>query len=119
MFNCQGLFGGDCMSLRAIELQVAIPRTQSVGKIQDQMQQRGQVAQDHMANEQQKIDEKNRKQVLETTETEKKRLNNDAESDSRNGSQSDRQKKQKEIDQKQELSLAKHPFKGNFVDFSG
>ncbi|QOY34499.1 hypothetical protein AWH56_017460 [Anaerobacillus isosaccharinicus] len=107
------------MSLRAIELQVAIPRTQSVGKIQDQMQQRGQVAQGHMVNEQQKMDEKNRKQVLETTETDKKRLNNDDESDSRNGSEKERQKKQKEINEKKELSLAKHPFKGNFVDFSG
>jgi hypothetical protein len=107
------------MSLKAIELQVAIPRTQMAGKLQDQLQQRGQVVQDHLANEQQKTDEKNRKQVLETTETEKKRLNNDDESQNRNSSHHERHTNKKEKQLKEEITFAKHPYKGNFVDFSG
>ncbi len=106
------------MSLRAIELQVAIPRTQSVGKIQDQLQQRGQVVQDHMGIEQKKDDEHKRKQVVETTEAEKKRLNNDDESN-RGKKKYQTETKSSKNDEKQETVQAKHPYKGNFIDFSG
>ncbi|WNF35434.1 hypothetical protein RJD24_13300 [Bacillaceae bacterium IKA-2] len=106
------------MSLKAIEMQVAIPRTPIAGKIQDQLQQRGQVVQDHIGMEQNKEDEKSRKQVLGTNETEKKRLNNDDESSSGGNSKQDKQNKQQKHE-RQESENAKHPFKGNFVDFSG
>lgn len=106
------------MSLKAIEMQVAIPRTPTAGKIQDQLQQRGQVVQDHIGMEQTKEDEKKRKQVLEATETEKNRLNNDDESSSGKNPKQDNQNKQQE-QRPQEIEKAKHPYKGNFVDFSG
>jgi hypothetical protein len=106
------------MSLRAIEMQIAIPRTPTAGKIQDQLQQRAQVAQDHLAMEQNKDDEKNRKQVLQTTETEKKRLSNDDENSSGNNPKQNKPKKLSS-EEKQEPQLAKHPFKGNYFDFSG
>lgn len=106
------------MSLKAIEMQVAIPRTPTAGKIQDQLQQRGQVVQDHIGMEQNKVDEKKRKQVLAATETEKKRLNNDDEASSGDNPKHDNQNKQQQ-QRKQEIERAKHPFKGNFVDFSG
>lgn len=106
------------MSLKAIEMQVSVPRSQSVGKIQDQLQQRGQVVQDHIALEQNKDDEKKRKQVLEASESEKKRLNNDDESQNGNGSRSSHDGKKGKKEDK-DLNVARHPYKGNFVDFSG
>ncbi len=106
------------MSLKAIEMQVAIPRTQNAGKIQDQLQQRGQVVQDYIATEQNKKDEKTRKQVLETTESEKKRLNNDDER--REGSQAQmRNEEKQELQEEPHQLYAKHPYKGNYIDFSG
>lgn len=107
------------MSLKAIEMQVALPRTQNAGKIQDQMQQRGQVSQDHIATEQHKELEKKRKQVLELTETENRRLNNDDEN--RNGANPEKETQQKDRkhEHKHSPQYAKHPYKGNFVDFSG
>ena len=46
------------MSLKAIEMQVALPRTLDAGKIQEQMQQRGQnminIANDAVQNESEK-----------------------------------------------------------------
>ena len=99
-------------------MQLSGPRSQTVGKIQDQLQQRGQVAQDHMAANQNKEDEKNRTQVTEASDTEKKRLNNDDESGSNEkNSNHDNQKQQNK--QEREEIYAKHPYKGNFIDFSG
>ncbi len=107
------------MSLKAIEMQVAIPRTQNVGKIQDQLQQRGQVSQANIASEQNKTDEKKRKQVLETTESEKKRLNNDDERREHSQSQTNKEEKQGMEDSPLEETYAIHPYKGNHIDFSG
>ncbi|RXI97982.1 hypothetical protein DS745_16665 [Anaerobacillus alkaliphilus] len=107
------------MSLRAIELQVAIPRTQSVGKIQDQLQQRGQVMQDHLGLEQKKDDDHKRKQVLETSETDKKRLSNDDESNQGQKNDQRKNKENKSNEKHQNAAVAKHPYKGNFIDFSG
>ena len=42
------------MSLKAIELQVALPRTYDAGKIQEQLQQRSQIMHDLAAREMQK-----------------------------------------------------------------
>ncbi len=107
------------MSLKAIELQIALPRTQSAGKIQDQLQQRGQVVQDYLATEQQKKVERERKQVIETSETEKKRLNNDDENRDQQNSKKNQAQKTIVKQNKQISHLAKHPYKGNYVDFSG
>ncbi|WP_078547083.1 hypothetical protein [Litchfieldia alkalitelluris] len=51
------------MSLKLIELQVAIPRTQDFGKITEQLNQRGQILQNQLATEQKKLDQVKRKQV--------------------------------------------------------
>jgi hypothetical protein len=115
----KGKSGGDFMSLKAIEMQVAIPRTQNVGKIQDQLQQRGQVSQDYIASQQSKDDEKKRKQVEETEESERIRLNND--DDGREGStfqESRKEKHAKKKEEQQQLNYAKHPYKGNYIDYS-
>ena len=40
------------MGWKAVELQVALPRTQDVGKLQEQLQQRAQETQDRLADAQ-------------------------------------------------------------------
>lgn len=42
------------MSLKAIELQVALPRTHDAGRVQEQLQQRSQITQDLATREMQK-----------------------------------------------------------------
>ncbi|AMM92482.1 hypothetical protein UP17_07915 [Peribacillus simplex] len=53
------------MSLKAIEMQFAIPRTQDAGKIQEQNQQKNLIQQDHAAHQVQKDSERKQRTVVE------------------------------------------------------
>ena len=99
------------MSLKGIELQIAIPKTFDAGKISEQKQQRAQIAQDqaNVLTEQQA--EKNRETVLEAKEYAKMhpdKKNNE------NEHQNNEERRNNEGEKKTE-----HPYKGSFVDFSG
>ncbi|MCD8501536.1 MAG: hypothetical protein LRY71_07520 [Bacillaceae bacterium] len=107
------------MSLKAIEMQVALPRTQTAGKIQDQLQQRGQVSQGHLATQQEKADELKRTKITDAEKTQNKRLNNDDVSSGKQHSFTRDTPKKNDKDNKQQEIFAKHPYKGNYVDFSG
>lgn len=100
--------------LKSIELQVAIPRTQTAGKLQEQMQQRGTVAQDQLS--QQQITEQIRERTV-VTETEKliqKRLNNDDDSKKEKEAYDEKERKKK---RKKKESVEKlHPYKGKHID---
>ncbi|WP_139488960.1 hypothetical protein [Brevibacillus dissolubilis] len=48
------------MSLKAVELQIAIPRTQEIGRIQEQQQQRHNVDQQALIRDRKELDEKAR-----------------------------------------------------------
>ncbi|MBM7094201.1 MULTISPECIES: hypothetical protein [Alteribacter] len=87
--------------LKSIELQVALPRTQTAGKIQDQLQQRGNNAQAYLAKDRLRTDEVKRKNIAKTEKTSHKRIHKD---DSGSGSK----EKQKES--------GEHPYKGNQID---
>jgi hypothetical protein len=100
------------MSLKLVELQVALPRTQDVGKIQDQLQQRGQHMQNQIADGLQKQDERKRKQVGKSDKKEKSSLHLDQSSP--NGVNLTSRKKESDHEQKEQ-----HPFKGNIIDVSG
>lgn len=101
------------MSLKSIELQIALPKTFEAGKIADNAQQyiNGNQSMAQMATEKQML--KNRLTVLESEDT------------SQVGDEhSDRQKESNEAHSKKEKHQSKehsaqHPFKGNFFDFSG
>jgi hypothetical protein len=56
--------GGFHMSLKAIEMQIAIPRTQDAGKIQEQNQQKNLIQQDHAAHQVQKDSERKQRTVV-------------------------------------------------------
>jgi hypothetical protein len=100
------------MSLKLVELQVALPRTQDVGKIQEQLQQRGQHMQDQIVVGLQKQDERKSKQVGKSDKKEKSILHLDH-SSSKFVNLSSR-KKESTHEQKEQ-----HPFKGNLIDVSG
>ncbi|WP_138414789.1 hypothetical protein [Aquibacillus sediminis] len=51
------------MSWKSVEMQVALPRTQDAGKLQEQMDQRGQQTQHLLAKDQIELDTKKRKRV--------------------------------------------------------
>jgi hypothetical protein len=102
------------MSLKAIELQVALPRTQDIGKLQESMQQRGTHVAENLQASILKEDEKLRHQVNDLNQKNKAKLNSDQGS-SKHNSDSNQKKQQ---DSKNE-EVVKHPYKGTNIDFSG
>ena len=102
------------MSLKSIEMQVALPRTFDAQKIHDELAQRGQVINDHAEQKMKKDEFKASSSVLKQEEMVKTRLNQD-EKDSKNF----KEKKERNNKKNQKQSREKHPYKGNFLDFSG
>lgn len=101
------------MSLKSIEMQIALPRTHDAGKIQEQLQQRGQLQNDFATDSVKKEDRKKQNTVIKQEQKDIARFQKDGskkENDSRHGSKKEEQKHPiKEI----------HPYKGTKVDFSG
>lgn len=102
------------MSLKAVELQIALPKTFDAGKVAEQHQQNT-INQQLHANEQLKR-EIERKQF---TVNDAEEMNAITEEEERNGQQQQYIMEQKGKKEQQEKSKVQHPFKGNFVDFSG
>lgn len=103
------------MSLRLIELQVALPRTHDVGKIQEQLQQKGQHIQEQLASEQQKGATQKRNQVNKYDETTQNKLQNNGR-DSSGAGYSQKKRKQNKQSHSDE---SPHPYKGNLIDIEG
>ena len=100
------------MSLKGVELQIAIPKTFDAGKMADQQQQNNILQQMH-ANDALKK-EIERKQ-FSVNETDKMDVVDGEDGGNEQGQSSDQQKKKKQ----QLQQKAQHPFKGNLFDFSG
>lgn len=99
------------MSLKGIELQIAIPKTFDAGKLAEQKQQQSQVNQD-LANrltEEQAI--KNRETVLEAEASAK------ADADKKKREEQEEKEKRRKLKEEEEKTV--HPYKGSFVDFTG
>lgn len=107
------------MSLKLIEMQIALPRTQDAGKIQEQLQQRGQVQHDHAAHEVRKEVEKKQQSVIK--EEQKSSLQfNPQDGNPDKGPFSQQPKKNKNEDEKKRSSVSQdHPYKGKSIDYSG
>lgn len=102
------------MSLKGVELQIALPKTFEAGKLAEQAQQQVNTGQE-LANEAlQKKLERNRTTVLESEKS--AQISEDDPSDKKENKQKQERKKEKEFSS---LKQAQHPFKGHFVDFSG
>lgn len=104
------------LSLKMIELQVALPRTQDAGKLQEQMQQRGQHLSEHAASSVQKQTEINRKSVNKQEQKDKVHWKNPT---NQQGKQEQQANQQDEDKQEFISQVQKHPFKGKHIDFSG
>lgn len=104
------------MSLKAIEMQIALPRTQDAGKIQEQLQQRGQHLQEHAAKSVTKEDELKRKTVIKKNQKQEARLNKDDGSSNHNQEQSNPDKKKNSENHNKQQN---HPYKGKVIDYSG
>ncbi|QPC46370.1 hypothetical protein [Mangrovibacillus cuniculi] len=103
------------MTLKAIEMQVALPRTIDAGKLSEQMQQRGQIAQSVIADEAIKKQERERKVVSQKEQVYKSKNsleNNTPQTSNNNG-------EPKVSEQRRKNSLGEHPYKGKSVDYSG
>ena len=102
------------MSLKGLELQIAIPKTFDAGKMADQHQQNNILQQMH-ANEALKK-EIERKQ-LSVNESDKMDALKDDDDEQSENDQSQTQQNKKNKDQLEQK--AQHPFKVNLFDFSG
>ncbi|GEL75851.1 hypothetical protein [Tenuibacillus multivorans] len=102
------------MSWKAVELQVALPRTQDASQLQDQMNQRGQLTQEQLAQSQIKQAELKRKRVLETKNKDKIRHDEDSDHGSNQESFTSNKKNQPEDEPSE-----KHPYLGKIIDYSG
>ncbi|OLO40917.1 hypothetical protein BTR23_05440 [Alkalihalophilus pseudofirmus] len=104
------------MSLRPVEMQGSFPRAQTAGKIQEQLQQRGQVGQDIIANEHKKELDQKRKQVNKSDSSDPSKLEPDKENEKEKHQQQEPRKHKRE--KEREINV-EHPYKGKYVDFSG
>ncbi|WP_318615394.1 hypothetical protein [Sporosarcina sp. YIM B06819] len=101
------------MSLKGIELQIAIPKTFDAGKIAEQKHQQTQLNMDQATAKMEQQTLKNSETVLESEKYAK--MNSDGDRRERErAEEEERQRLQKEEDKKNTV----HPYKGSFVDFS-
>lgn len=101
------------MSLKGVELQIAIPKTFDAGKIAEQQNQHVTNTQMH-ANEELKKEIERKNTLVNDTEN-LDAISEDDEKEQQNPDHPNGKKNK----QSEESKPAKHPFKGNFIDFSG
>ena len=92
-------------------MQVALPRTQDAGKMQDNMVKQGQHFQESLAQTQRKQEERIRKRVNEFEKTEKVK---NKEQHSKNLIN-----KKTQLEQSEEEYKMNHPYLGSQIDFNG
>ncbi|MCG3419069.1 hypothetical protein [Oceanobacillus jordanicus] len=98
------------MSWRSIEMQVALPRTQDAGKMQEQQMKQNQHFQESLAGVQLKQQLEKRKQVTRSETTEKIKKE-----DKRTNCSEQNEKEQEQ----QSINKNDHPFLGKRIDFNG
>lgn len=101
------------MSLKGIELQIAIPKSFDAGKLADQKQQRVHAMQEHANLQTEKQVEKDKETVLETAHSEE--INPDEKSEQEKEQRNERENSARNQEREEE---SEHPYKGSFVDFS-
>lgn len=100
------------MGLKSVEMQVAIPRTQDAGKMQDDAMRQNQHFQEKLAQSQLRQDELRRKKVNEYDDVRKGDIS-DEQSDSNHDEEPENRH------ENNEKEYVNHPYLGNQIDFSG
>ncbi|KON89062.1 hypothetical protein AF332_21215 [Sporosarcina globispora] len=103
------------MSLKSIEMQIALPRTFDAGKIQDQLQQRGQTISGIAAESTRENAEKQRKTVMKHEQKQNVNFGNENSGSQKEAGGHDQKEKQK----KDSNDKQSHPYKGKVIDYSG
>lgn len=104
------------MSLKMIELQIAIPRTHEAGRIQEQIQQREHAIQSHASDVVKKDQEFQSNSVVK----QEQKGNASLQKHNGEGNQQHRNKKQKNQEKNKGNAQKKtHPYKGAFIDMNG
>jgi hypothetical protein len=101
------------MSLKGVELQIAIPKTIDAGKMADHANQLTLRNQEAASDAMMRQLERNRSTVTTTLHAEELHEEKDPKH------QDTDQQNEQEDNIKEAKVLSKHPYKGNFVDFSG
>ncbi|WP_071395314.1 hypothetical protein [Bacillus tuaregi] len=102
------------MSMKSVEMQIAIPRTMDTGKLQEQLQQRGRNLVEHAGEAVQKDVEHNKSRTVKNEEAGK--TNWMKEKDERNQNHKKRSKLSRGTDV---IQQEHHPYKGKIIDYSG
>lgn len=102
------------MSLKSIELQIAIPKTFDAGKIQEQKNQQSMLNQQQAMGQTDSHVQKQRNTVMDSAESEKMKNDKNPSNDEENDDYETPE---------QDLNMndihANHPYKGGFVDYTG
>ncbi|MFC4557142.1 hypothetical protein ACFO3D_02810 [Virgibacillus kekensis] len=101
------------LSWKSIEMQVALPRTQDAGKLQEQMLKQNQHFQESLAGSQLKEAERKRIRVQEMDNVEGTKVKEKQEIDGQEKEQ------EKQSRQKSRGELSAHPYLGTQIDFNG
>jgi hypothetical protein len=108
---------GDPMSLKPIELQIALPRTQNAGAIQQQLIHKPVQDQEMLAAHLTKKSEEMRKKSTQVDGTQKMNIEDEKEDDTLERQAADGQARSKKKKEEEKLSI-EHPYKGHHIDFS-
>ena len=102
------------MSLKLVEMQIAVPRTSEISRIQNEQQQRPSQDQTHLAGEQVKQDRQAAQRSVEVSET--------SDAAVRDGGRDSGAQHEQENETKQETpekqAAAPHPYKGKLLDIT-
>ncbi|KAB8138763.1 hypothetical protein F9U64_03860 [Gracilibacillus oryzae] len=103
------------MSWKSIEMQVALPRTQDAGKLQDLLQQQGRVTQEQLA-QTLTAEELRKRQTVQEQQASGKLKNDEKEDKSLSHLSKSMEKSPEELTEKE---VIQHPYLGKKIDFSG
>ncbi len=103
------------MSWKGVELQVALPRVQEQGQLQEQLQQRGQQSQSFKGQVHQEEMERLRKAVIEAKQKDSAKINKDS-GEQQSHAHEHHQKNHKRDED--EMLVPTHPYLGKRIDYS-
>ncbi|WP_134686224.1 hypothetical protein [Brevibacillus migulae] len=107
------------MSLKAVELQIALPRTQEAGKIQEQVQYRQTHEQQAAIDQRNEQDQAMRQRTTDINETDKGQIRDKQDRQrNRKQDQEQQQKQQQKKDGHGRGYQMRDPFRGRHVDIS-
>lgn len=105
----------DIVSMKSVELQIAIPRTHEAGKIQNEFHQRSSQEQSLLMNQQVKESRELQQRSSGVDDTSNASIRDGGK---QNSSHSDGQTQSNQQEHSSEQHSAEHPYKGHHIDLS-